>query len=137
MFITYSGKCILVKQVIWIVLSMCVFVGATLSLFFLGTHFNVFLLSRNWWKHQIMGMNFLLAQKFWLSGVKMESGMKENKNILILTICFFSLPISSTFFSFQHLISWIFRYDATIEAITPNGYYVCFNGWGNKEEVPF
>ncbi|XWS20674.1 hypothetical protein CRYUN_Cryun31cG0123200 [Craigia yunnanensis] len=26
-------------------------------------------------------------------------------------------------------------YDATIEAITPNGYYVCFNGWGNKEEV--
>ncbi|XP_022716305.1 survival of motor neuron-related-splicing factor 30-like isoform X3 [Durio zibethinus] len=26
-------------------------------------------------------------------------------------------------------------YDATIEAITPNGYYVSFDGWGNKEEV--
>ncbi|XVF86191.1 hypothetical protein PTKIN_Ptkin18bG0020600 [Pterospermum kingtungense] len=26
-------------------------------------------------------------------------------------------------------------YDATVEAITPNGYYVCFDGWGNKEEV--
>lgn len=26
-------------------------------------------------------------------------------------------------------------YDATIEAITPNGYYVCYDGWGNKEEV--
>ncbi|URE40044.1 Survival of motor neuron-related-splicing factor [Musa troglodytarum] len=27
------------------------------------------------------------------------------------------------------------RYDATIEAITPNGYYVYYDGWGNKEEV--
>ncbi|KAJ4717624.1 survival of motor neuron-related-splicing factor 30-like [Melia azedarach] len=26
-------------------------------------------------------------------------------------------------------------YDATIEAITPNGYYVTFDSWGNKEEV--
>ncbi|KAL3651512.1 hypothetical protein CASFOL_004514 [Castilleja foliolosa] len=26
-------------------------------------------------------------------------------------------------------------YDATIEALTPNGYYVTYNGWGNKEEV--
>ncbi|XP_057797854.1 uncharacterized protein LOC131013971 isoform X3 [Salvia miltiorrhiza] len=26
-------------------------------------------------------------------------------------------------------------YDATIEAHTPNGYYVCYDGWGNKEEV--
>ncbi|GAA0149394.1 RNA splicing factor [Lithospermum erythrorhizon] len=26
-------------------------------------------------------------------------------------------------------------YDATIESHTPNGYYVCYNGWGNKEEV--
>ncbi|THU63811.1 hypothetical protein C4D60_Mb01t19780 [Musa balbisiana] len=26
-------------------------------------------------------------------------------------------------------------YDATIEAITPNGYYVCYDDWGNKEEV--
>ncbi|MBA0868825.1 hypothetical protein Goshw_019292 [Gossypium schwendimanii] len=26
-------------------------------------------------------------------------------------------------------------YDATIEAVTPNGYYVSFDGWGNKEEV--
>ncbi|XP_020245548.1 survival of motor neuron-related-splicing factor 30-like isoform X2 [Asparagus officinalis] len=26
-------------------------------------------------------------------------------------------------------------YDATIEAITPNGYYVRYNEWGNKEEV--
>ncbi|CAL9110388.1 unnamed protein product [Musa acuminata var. zebrina] len=26
-------------------------------------------------------------------------------------------------------------YDATIEAITPNGYYVYYDGWGNKEEV--
>ncbi|XP_044491067.1 survival of motor neuron-related-splicing factor 30 [Mangifera indica] len=26
-------------------------------------------------------------------------------------------------------------YDATVEAITPNGYYVAFDGWGNKEEV--
>ncbi|KAI3445545.1 hypothetical protein Pfo_002210 [Paulownia fortunei] len=26
-------------------------------------------------------------------------------------------------------------YDATIESLTPNGYYVCYDGWGNKEEV--
>ncbi|KAK2661468.1 hypothetical protein Ddye_000042 [Dipteronia dyeriana] len=26
-------------------------------------------------------------------------------------------------------------YDATIEAITPNGYNVCYDNWGNKEEV--
>ncbi|OVA19135.1 Tudor domain [Macleaya cordata] len=26
-------------------------------------------------------------------------------------------------------------YDATIEALTPNGYYVAFDGWGNREEV--
>ncbi|XP_011087620.1 survival of motor neuron-related-splicing factor 30 isoform X2 [Sesamum indicum] len=26
-------------------------------------------------------------------------------------------------------------YDATIEALTPNGYYVRYDGWGNKEEV--
>ncbi|WOL11526.1 hypothetical protein Cni_G20289 [Canna indica] len=26
-------------------------------------------------------------------------------------------------------------YDATIEAITPNGYCVSYDGWGNKEEV--
>ncbi|KAK6945545.1 Survival motor neuron, Tudor domain [Dillenia turbinata] len=26
-------------------------------------------------------------------------------------------------------------YDATIEALTPNGYVVCYDGWGNKEEV--
>ncbi|XP_057470230.1 uncharacterized protein LOC130759139 [Actinidia eriantha] len=26
-------------------------------------------------------------------------------------------------------------YDGTIEAVTPNGYYVCYDGWGNKEEV--
>lgn len=26
-------------------------------------------------------------------------------------------------------------YDATIEAHTANGYYVCYDGWGNKEEV--
>ncbi|KAI6701773.1 hypothetical protein NL676_016097 [Syzygium grande] len=26
-------------------------------------------------------------------------------------------------------------YDATIEAHTPNGYYVSYDGWGNKEEV--
>ncbi|XP_027331232.1 survival of motor neuron-related-splicing factor 30 isoform X2 [Abrus precatorius] len=26
-------------------------------------------------------------------------------------------------------------YDATIEAYTPNGYYVCYDNWGNKEEV--
>ncbi|KAF3439312.1 hypothetical protein FNV43_RR17589 [Rhamnella rubrinervis] len=26
-------------------------------------------------------------------------------------------------------------YDATIEAHTPNGYYVTYNEWGNKEEV--
>ncbi|XP_008803795.1 survival of motor neuron-related-splicing factor 30 [Phoenix dactylifera] len=26
-------------------------------------------------------------------------------------------------------------YDATIEALTPNGYYVCYDGWGNREEV--
>ncbi|XP_071725940.1 uncharacterized protein [Rutidosis leptorrhynchoides] len=26
-------------------------------------------------------------------------------------------------------------YDATIEALTPNGYMVAYNGWGNKEEV--
>ncbi|XP_057975879.1 uncharacterized protein LOC131163325 [Malania oleifera] len=26
-------------------------------------------------------------------------------------------------------------YDATIEAHSPNGYYVCYDGWGNKEEV--
>lgn len=26
-------------------------------------------------------------------------------------------------------------YDATIESHTPNGYYVTYNGWGNKEEI--
>ncbi|KAF5205234.1 nucleic acid binding/RNA binding protein [Thalictrum thalictroides] len=26
-------------------------------------------------------------------------------------------------------------YDATIESHTPNGYYVTYNGWGNREEV--
>lgn len=26
-------------------------------------------------------------------------------------------------------------YDGTIEALTPNGYLVCYEGWGNKEEV--
>ncbi|CAN6475380.1 unnamed protein product [Victoria cruziana] len=26
-------------------------------------------------------------------------------------------------------------YDATIEAVTANGYYVSYDGWGNKEEV--
>ncbi|KAK7376403.1 hypothetical protein VNO78_34689 [Psophocarpus tetragonolobus] len=26
-------------------------------------------------------------------------------------------------------------YDATIEAYTPNGYHVCYDNWGNKEEV--
>ncbi|KAI4298902.1 hypothetical protein L6164_032415 [Bauhinia variegata] len=26
-------------------------------------------------------------------------------------------------------------YKATIEATTPNGYYVCYDEWGNKEEV--
>ncbi|CAI9101499.1 OLC1v1038837C2 [Oldenlandia corymbosa var. corymbosa] len=26
-------------------------------------------------------------------------------------------------------------YDATVEAHTPNGYYVTYDGWGNKEEV--
>ncbi|CAN1789238.1 hypothetical protein LINPERHAP1_LOCUS18391, partial [Linum perenne] len=26
-------------------------------------------------------------------------------------------------------------YDGTVEAITPNGYYVAYDGWGNKEEV--
>ncbi|XP_011092257.1 survival of motor neuron-related-splicing factor 30-like isoform X2 [Sesamum indicum] len=26
-------------------------------------------------------------------------------------------------------------YDATIEALTPNGYYVSYDEWGNKEEV--
>ncbi|PPR84390.1 hypothetical protein GOBAR_AA36323 [Gossypium barbadense] len=26
-------------------------------------------------------------------------------------------------------------YDATVEAVTPNGYYVSFDGWGNKEEA--
>lgn len=29
----------------------------------------------------------------------------------------------------------MFRYDATIEALTPNGYLVSYEGWGNKEEV--
>lgn len=29
----------------------------------------------------------------------------------------------------------MFRYDATIEAHTINGYYVSYNEWGNKEEV--
>ncbi|XP_050377002.1 uncharacterized protein LOC126794350 isoform X2 [Argentina anserina] len=26
-------------------------------------------------------------------------------------------------------------YDATINSLTPNGYYVTYDGWGNKEEV--
>ncbi|XP_021298369.1 survival of motor neuron-related-splicing factor 30 [Herrania umbratica] len=26
-------------------------------------------------------------------------------------------------------------YDATVEAITPNGYFVLYDGWGNQEEV--
>ncbi|ONK73885.1 uncharacterized protein A4U43_C03F570 [Asparagus officinalis] len=27
------------------------------------------------------------------------------------------------------------EYDATVEAITSNGYHVAYDGWGNKEEV--
>ncbi|EYU33297.1 hypothetical protein MIMGU_mgv1a010686mg [Erythranthe guttata] len=27
------------------------------------------------------------------------------------------------------------RYDGTIEELTPNGYYVRYDGWGNREEV--
>ncbi|XP_059447249.1 uncharacterized protein LOC132178743 [Corylus avellana] len=26
-------------------------------------------------------------------------------------------------------------YDGTIEAHTPNGFYICYDGWGNREEV--
>ncbi|KAK6121273.1 hypothetical protein DH2020_044976 [Rehmannia glutinosa] len=26
-------------------------------------------------------------------------------------------------------------YNATIESLTPNGYFVCYDGWGNREEV--
>ncbi|KAL6513211.1 hypothetical protein OROGR_020697 [Orobanche gracilis] len=26
-------------------------------------------------------------------------------------------------------------YDATVEALTPNGYFVCYDRWGNREEV--
>jgi len=33
------------------------------------------------------------------------------------------------------LISCIARYNATVEALTPNGYYVAYDGWGNSEEV--
>lgn len=29
----------------------------------------------------------------------------------------------------------MFRYEAVIEEHTPNGYYVYYDGWGNKEEV--
>lgn len=29
----------------------------------------------------------------------------------------------------------MFRYDATVEAHTVNGYYVSYDEWGNKEEV--
>jgi survival-of-motor-neuron-related-splicing factor 30 len=29
----------------------------------------------------------------------------------------------------------MYRYDATIDSLTPNGYYVTYDGWGNKEEV--
>lgn len=29
----------------------------------------------------------------------------------------------------------MFRYDATVEAHTLNGYYVSYDEWGNKEEV--
>lgn len=29
----------------------------------------------------------------------------------------------------------MFRYDATITAHTPNGYYVAYDEWGNAEEV--
>lgn len=31
----------------------------------------------------------------------------------------------------------MFRYDATVEEYTPNGYYVRYDGWGNREEVKF
>lgn len=33
------------------------------------------------------------------------------------------------------LTSWLFRYDATIEAHTPIGYFVSYDNWGNNEEV--
>ena len=33
------------------------------------------------------------------------------------------------------LFCFCFRYDAVVEAITPLGYLVVFEGWGNKEEV--
>ncbi|MFS7945974.1 putative Tudor domain-containing protein [Helianthus anomalus] len=40
----------------------------------------------------------------------------------------------------QHKVQAVYSedgewYDATIEALTPNGYLVAYNGWGNKEEV--
>jgi len=53
----------------------------------------------------------------------------QNFKIYIFSICFT--------FVFLYLISWMFRYDATIEAYSPNGYFVSYDGWGNKEEVWF
>lgn len=52
----------------------------------------------------------------------------------------FHLLCQYSFYCFSLIrvwFSWICRYDATIEAYTPNGYLVAYNGWGNKEEVRF
>lgn len=114
---TSVGKCILAKQAIGIVLSMCIFAGAgapSLYSFSYSHVINAFLLSRNQWKHQILRINFLLAQKFRLSGVKMESGMLRNKDILILTICFFPSPFLLPTFLF---CVWLVEYSGMMQLL--------------------
>lgn len=105
------------KQAIGIVLSMCIFAGAgapSLYSFSYSHVINAFLLSRNQWKHQILRVNFLLAQKFRLSGVKMESGMLRNKDILILTICFFTSPFLLPTFLF---CVWLVEYSGMMQLL--------------------
>jgi hypothetical protein len=63
----------------------------------------------------------------------MGSGMlhfflNKKKNIIFhfISLCFLHL---------QFVVLWMSRYDATVEAYTPNGYYVSYDSWGNREEV--
>jgi len=76
----------------------------------------------------IFKRNFLLAPKFRQFGVKMGSG-------IFVYHCIFFNFIYLCLLCFHFDVLWICRYDATIEAYTPNGYYVSYDNWGNKEEV--
>lgn len=92
---------------------------------------------RNMKASLIMKINFLLALKFRQFGVMMESGMLRNFDpSYSINLCvFFFFHILTYGYRVWVVESWMYRYDATVEAHTPNGYYVSYDSWGNREEV--